>query len=74
MSTERRYVIEDTPSCEFLKKNLKAEMDAIEGYTDEADRTDDIVWKRAISSIAQDEMRHHQVLESLAKQLKCNKD
>jgi len=64
-------VIYDPPTCEFLKANLRAEMDAIEGYSDEANRTSDIVWKRAIQSIANDEMHHREVLEGISKQLKC---
>jgi rubrerythrin len=63
----------DPPSCEFLKASMQAEMDAIEGYSDEAARTDDVVWKRAISSIAQDEMHHREVLENLSNRLKCEK-
>jgi rubrerythrin len=69
----KETTIKDFPTCQFLKDNMKGEMDAIEGYSSEADRTDDLVWKRAISSIAQDEMRHHAVLESVSKRLKCEK-
>ena len=70
---ERRYVINDPPTCEFLKDNLKAEMDAIEGYSDEAARTNDAIWKRAIQSIAVDEMHHREVLEALSSAFKCTK-
>jgi rubrerythrin len=49
-------------------------MTAIEAYSDEASRSDDIVWKRAIQSIANDEMRHREVLEGVSTHLKCTKE
>jgi rubrerythrin len=64
---------DDNPSCPFLKENIAAEKAAIESYSKEASRTDDLVWKRAIRSISIDEMQHLEVLESISKKIGCEK-
>ncbi len=64
-------LMKDPPTCDFLKENIKAEKEAIESYTVESSRTDDLVWKRAISSISVDEMHHLEILEQIHRDLDC---
>ncbi len=60
--------------CKFLEESIKDERGAIEKYMNEVARVDDPVLKRAIKSIAIDEMDHLEVFEAKSKQLGCERN
>jgi len=71
MSKEKPLIIEDSPSCEFLSHNMKAEREAIEQYLHESNRSDDLLMKNVFHYIAIDEMKHLELLEDLHDTLGC---
>jgi len=76
MSEEEKkgLVLSDPPSCEFLDENIKDEELAIKTYMAESDRTNDPVLKETFHKLAQDEMNHLHLLESIKKKLSCKKE
>lgn len=72
LRAKKSYVNEDSPQCEFLTRNIKAERDAVEQYLSESSRSNDIVFKALFHFIASQEMEHLFVLEEIKKKLDCD--
>lgn len=69
---KKSLVINDPPSCDFIRRNIKMEEKAIEEYMAEWARTDSLALKAAFENLGIAEMHHLQMLEEIGRSIGCN--